>query len=143
MLALSSTVKSRLFIAAGSMSLGIGIVGIVVPLLPTTPFLLLAAYCYGRGSKRLQNRLLSNKLVGSYLRNYLEGKAMSLKAKIWSLSILWCVIGCTAAFVTDSPITRIVLFAVGSGVTVHVALLRVVVPSKPVIFPKQFLAGNR
>ena len=142
MLALSATVKSRLFIAAGSISLGIGIVGIVVPLLPTTPFLLLAAYCYGRGSRRLQNRLLSNKLVGSYLRNYLEGKAMSLKAKIWSISILWVVIGCTAAFVTDSLIIRIVLLAVGSGVTVHVALLKAAVPSKPLPVRKPIPRGE-
>ncbi len=142
MLALSATLKSRLFIAVGSISLGIGIVGIVVPLLPTTPFLLLAAYCYSRGSRRLHNRLLSNKLVGSYLKNYLEGKAMSLKAKIWSISILWGVIGCTAALVTDSLIIRIVLLAVGSGVTVHVALLRLVVPSKPVLAPKPTPRGE-
>jgi len=141
-LALSATLKSRLFIAAGSISLGIGIVGIVVPLLPTTPFLLLAAYCYSRGSKRLYDTLLSNKLIGSYLRNYLEGKAMSLKAKIWSLSILWGVIGCTAAFVTDSLIIRIVLLAVGSSVTVHVALLRAVVPPKPVLVPKPIPRGE-
>jgi len=141
-LALSSTVKSRLFIAAGSISLGIGIVGIVVPLLPTTPFLLLAAYCYGRGSRQLQNRLLSNKLVGSYLMNYLEGKAMSLKAKIWSISILWVVIGCTTAFVTNSLIIRIVLLAVGSGVTVHVALLKAVVPFKPLPVPKPIPRGK-
>lgn len=133
---ISTTLKSRMLIAVGSISLGIGIVGIVVPLLPTTPFLLLAAYCYSRGSKRLSNRFLSNKLIGSYLRNYLEGKAMSIKAKICSLSALWGVIGCTAAFVIDSPIIRIVLLAVGSGVTVHVALLRVTVPSKPVLLSK-------
>jgi uncharacterized membrane protein YbaN (DUF454 family) len=142
MLALSTTVKRRLFITAGSISLGIGIVGIVVPLLPTTPFLLLAAYCYSRGSKRLSDRLLGNKFIGSYLRNYLEGKAMSLKAKICSLSILWGVIGCTAALVTDSLIIRIVLLAVGSGVTVHVALLRLVVPSKPVLAPKPIPRGE-
>jgi hypothetical protein len=141
-LTLSATVKSRLFVLAGSISLGIGIVGIVVPLLPTTPFLLLAAYCYGRGSRQLQNRLLGNKLVGSYLRNYLEGKAMSLKAKIWSISILWVVIGCTAAFVTDSQIIRIVLLAVGSGVTVHVTLLKAVVPSKPLPVPKPIPRGE-
>jgi uncharacterized membrane protein YbaN (DUF454 family) len=141
-LALSTTVKSRLFIAAGSISLGIGIVGIVVPLLPTTPFLLLAAYCYGRGSRRLHSRLLSNKLIGSYLRNYLEGKAMSLKAKIWSISILWVVIGCTAAFVTDRLIIRIVLLAVGSGVTVHVALLKAVTQSKPLPVSKPIPRGK-
>ncbi|MDD5511018.1 MAG: YbaN family protein [Dehalococcoidales bacterium] len=122
----SATLKSRLFIAAGSISIGVGIIGIFLPLLPTTPFLLLAAYCYGRGSKRLYNRLLRNRLVGDYLRNYLEGKAMSIKAKIYSLSLLWTVIGLTAAFVVDSQVVKIVLLAVGAGVTVHVALLRLV-----------------
>jgi hypothetical protein len=60
---------------------------------------------------------------------------MSLKAKIWSISLLWVAIGCTAAFVIDNQIIRIVLLAVGSGVTVHVALLKAVVPSKPLPCP--------
>jgi uncharacterized membrane protein YbaN (DUF454 family) len=135
-LAPSAMLRRRLFIAAGSISLGIGILGVVVPLLPTTPFLLLAAYCYSRGSKRLYNRLLRNRLIGGYLRNYLEGKAMSIRAKMLSLSILWAVIGCTAGFFADSLVIKIILLAVGCGVTVHVALLRVVVPSKPLPVPK-------
>jgi len=124
--------KRRCFIAAGSISLGIGIVGIVVPLLPTTPFLLLAAYCYSRGSRRLHDRLLNNKVIGSYLRNYIEGKVMSLKAKIISLSILWSVIGFNIAFIIESLLIRIILLAVASGVTVHVFRLRSVVPFKSV-----------
>ena len=142
MLALSAPVKSRLFIAAGSISLGIGIVGVVVPLLPTTPFLLLAAYCYSKGSRRLHNRLLSNKIVGNYLRNYLEGKAMSLKAKILSISLLWVVIGCTAAFIVDSQIIKIVLLAVGTGVTVHIALMKAVVYSRRLPIPKSNTIGE-
>ena len=142
MLALSATVKRRLFVASGSISLGIGIVGIIVPILPTTPFLLLAAYFYRRGSKRLSDRLLGNRFIGGYLKNYLEGKAMSLKAKICSLGILWGVIGCTAAFITDSLVIRIVLLAVGCGVTVHVALLRVAVASKLGILPKSIPRGE-
>ncbi len=121
----SGKLKRRLFVVAGSVALGVGIVGIVVPLLPTTPFLLLAAYCYGRGSRRLYNGLLSNRFVGNYLRNYLEGKSMSFKAKIWTLSLCWAVIVCTAILLVDSLVVRIVLFAVASGVTVHIALLRV------------------
>ena len=67
---------------------------------------------------------------------------MSLKAKIWSIGILWGVIGCTAAFVTDSLIIRIVLLAVGSGVTVHVALSRLVVPSKRALLSKPIPRGE-
>lgn len=130
MLPVSSQVKSRLFVGAGSISLGIGIIGIAVPILPTTPFLLLAAYCYSRGSRRLYKRLLSNRIIGSYLRNYLEGRAMTLKAKVFSISMLWAVIVCNAIFVTDSQVIRIVLLAVGAAVTVHVARLRPVASSK-------------
>jgi len=129
-LVLSATVKRRMFIAAGSISLGIGIIGIAVPLLPTTPFLLLSAYCYSRGSRRLRDRLLSNKIFGGYLKNYLEGKVMSRKAKICSLGILWGVIGFNVVFVVDSILIRIILLAVASGVTVHIARLSSVVPFK-------------
>ena len=138
-----SEFKRHLYIVAGSIAIGIAVIGIFVPLLPTTPFLILAAFCYGRGSKRLYNMLLSNRIVGNYLRNYLEGKAMSVKAKILTLSMLWIVSGCTAALLTDSPIVRIVLFAVASGVTVHIALLRVVVASRPVVTSNQFVGENK
>ena len=135
--------KRHFFIVAGTIAIVIGVIGIFVPLLPTTPFLILAAFCYGRGSKRLYNMLLSNRIVGNYLRNYLEGKAMSVKAKILTLSMLWTVIGCTAALLTDSPLVRIVLFAVGSGVTVHIALLRVVVTSRAVVTLNQVVGENK
>jgi len=118
--------KRRFFVVAGTMAVGAGVVGVFVPLLPTTPFLILAAYCYSRSSRRLYNALLSNRLVGSYLRNYLEGRAMSARAKIVTLSLLWTVIGCTAGLVVDSLVMRIVLLAVGSGVTVHIFLLRMI-----------------
>jgi uncharacterized membrane protein YbaN (DUF454 family) len=73
---------------AGTIALGIGVIGIIVPVLPTTPFLLLAAICYMRGSHRLYNALLCNRFIGSYVRNYLEGRGMSRKMKMWTLSML-------------------------------------------------------
>ncbi|MFC1939018.1 YbaN family protein [Chloroflexota bacterium] len=135
--------KRHFFIVAGTIAIGIGVIGIFVPLLPTTPFLILAAICYGRGSKRLYNMLLSNRIVGNYLKNYLESKAMSAKAKILTLSMLWIAIGCTAALLTDSQLVRIVLFAVGSGVTVHIVLLRVSVTSRPVFTSNQLPGENK
>jgi hypothetical protein len=99
-------------------------VGIIVPVLPTTPFLLLAAICYMRGSERLYNALLSNRFIGSYVRNYLEGRGMSLKMKIWTLSLLWVAIVCTAVLATDSLPIRIILAVVLIGVTIHVLLIK-------------------
>jgi hypothetical protein len=120
----SHKLKRRLFTIAGTIALGIGVVGIIVPVLPTTPFLLLAAICYMRGSQRLYNALLCNRFIGSYVRNYLEGRGMSLKMKIWTLSLLWAAIAYTAVLATDSIIIRIILAVVLTGVTIHVLLIR-------------------
>ena len=116
--------KRRLFVIAGTIALGIGVVGIIIPILPTTPFLLLAAICYMRGSQRLYNALLCNRFIGSYVRNYLEGKGMSLKMKIWTLSLLWIAIVCTAALSADSLVIRIILAVVLIGVTIHILTVK-------------------
>ncbi len=124
MSAASGKLKRWLFIIAGTIAIGIGVIGIIVPVLPTTPFLLLAAICYMRGSQRLYNALLCNRFIGSYVRNYLEGRGMSLKMKIWSLSLLWVAIVCTAALATDSLIIRIILAVVLIGVTIHILTVK-------------------
>ncbi len=124
MSATSGKLKRRFFVIVGTIAVGIGVVGIIVPVLPTTPFLLLAAICYMRGSQRLYNALLGNRFIGSYVRNYLEGKGMSLKVKIWTLSLLWIAIGCTATLATNNLIIRVLLLAVLIGVTIHILLIR-------------------
>jgi uncharacterized membrane protein YbaN (DUF454 family) len=120
----SDRLKRRLFVIAGTIALGIGVVGIIVPVLPTTPFLLLAAICYMRGSQRLYKALLCNRFIGNYVRNYLEGRGMSLKMKIWTLSLLWVAIVCSAVLATDSLIIRIILAVVLIGVTIHILLIK-------------------
>ena len=124
MICLPDKVKRRLFVIAGTIALVIGVVGIIIPILPTTPFLLLTAICYLRGSQRLFNALLYNRFVGAYIRNYLEGRGMSLKMKIWTLSLLWISILLTATFATDSLIIRIILVAMMIGVTIHILKIR-------------------
>lgn len=122
----SGKLKSWFFIIAGTIAVVVGVIGIIVPVLPTTPFLLLAAICYMRGSRRLYNALLCNRFIGSYVRNYLEGRGMSLKVKIWTLCLLWIAIGCTVTLATDSFIIRMVLLAVLIGVTIHILLVKTV-----------------
>ena len=124
MSAASGKLKRWLFIIAGTIAIGIGVIGIIVPVLPTTPFLLLAAICYMRGSQRLYNALLCNRFIGSYVRNYLEGRGMSLKMKMWTLSLLWVAIVCTAVLATDSLIIRIILAVVLTGVTIHILTVK-------------------
>ena len=116
--------KRRLFVIAGTITLGIGIIGIILPVLPTTPFLLLTAVCYMRGSQRLYNKLLRNRFIGTYIRNYLEGRGMSQKMKTWTLCLLWITIVVTAILATDSLIIRIMLAVVLFGVTIHILKIK-------------------
>ncbi len=78
-----------LWILLGSLSVGMGVIGIFVPGWPTTIFLIIASYFYIRSSRRLYNWLINNKLLGIYIKNYLLGKGMPLKAKLVSLMIMW------------------------------------------------------
>ena len=123
---LTSRFKRQLFIIIGTISLCIGIIGIIIPILPTTPFLLLTAICYMRGSQRLYDALLRNRFIGSYVSNYLEGKGMPLRMKIYTLSLLWIVILCSALLLTDNLIVRIILAAVLVGVTIHILMIKTI-----------------
>ncbi len=78
-----------LYITLGSLSLALGILGIFLPLLPTTPFLLLAAALYFRSSPQLYEWLLNQKHLGPYIRNFREYRAIPLRAKIISVALLW------------------------------------------------------
>ena len=73
-----------LWITLGSIFVAIGTIGIFVPGLPTTVFMLLAAACYVRSSERLYNWLIRNKTFGKYIKDYREGKGMPIKAKIFA-----------------------------------------------------------
>ena len=116
--------RRKLLIAAGSLFLGLAIVGIFLPLLPTTPLLLLAAACYARGSDRFYNWLLSNRWFGEYIRNYREGKGIPWSIKALSLTLLWITIGCSAAFAVDILPLRIALIVIAIGVTIHILYIR-------------------
>ncbi|MFL2768253.1 MAG: YbaN family protein [Dehalococcoidia bacterium] len=78
-----------LWILLGSLSIGMGVIGIFVPGWPTTIFLIIASYFYIRSSRRLYNWLINNRLLGIYIKNYLSGKGMPLKAKLVSLIVMW------------------------------------------------------
>jgi len=116
--------KKGLLIIAGTISTAIGIVGIFVPILPTTPFLLLAAACYLRSSRRFYNWLLNSRFFGAYVRSYLQGRGMPLKIKIITICVLWVTITCSAIFAVEDLIIRIILFIIAAGVTVHIILIR-------------------
>jgi len=109
---------------AGTISLGLGLFGIFVPVLPTTPFLLLSAACYARGSQRFYCWLINNRLFGAYILSYREGRGLPLKVRAFTITMLWLTIGLTVVIFVDSVWIRVLLLAIAAAVTVHVALLR-------------------
>jgi len=80
----------------------LAVLGLFLPVLPTTPFLLLAAVCYARSSERFYHWLMTNRWFGEYIRNYREGRGIPLKQKVLTISLLWVTIGYAAAFIVST-----------------------------------------
>jgi uncharacterized membrane protein YbaN (DUF454 family) len=120
----------RLLIVLGSLFVCLGIIGIILPLVPTTPFLLLAAACYARSSEKYYNWLLNHRWFGEYLRNYQAGKGIPVRVKLTMLVFLWTSIGLSAAFIIDIPWVRIMLIAIATAVSVHMYYLPTFRPAK-------------
>ena len=120
---MSEKIKRRLLLAAGTLSLAIGIVGIFLPVLPTTPFLLIAVACYLRSSQRFYNWLMNSRWLGNYIRNYVEGRGIPLKVKPFIIIILWATIG-VSIWLVASWIVTIILLIVAVGVSLHVIFIR-------------------
>ncbi len=104
----------------GTFFVGLAIIGVFLPLLPTTPFLLLALACYAKSSKKLHRWLLTNKLFGTYLTNYKEGKGIPLWVKILAIIFLWITIGYSAIFLVPIFLGKIILFIIATGVSIHI-----------------------
>ena len=105
-------------IVCGTLSLGLGVLGIFVPLLPTTCFLLVAAWCYARSSSRLYDRLMQARWIGPYLRQYRDERAIPPRVKTASLVIMWITIG-YSAFVFPNLLVRVALLLTAIAVSWH------------------------
>jgi len=117
-----------LLLVVGSISLVLGIVGIFLPLLPTTPFLLLTAACYMRSSERMYNWLLNNRRFGEYIKNYQSGRGIPIKTKILAISTLWITLLISMFFMivrvsgindTGILIIRVILLIIATAVSIH------------------------
>jgi len=109
-----------LLLTLGLISFGLGVLGIFLPLLPTTPFFLLSAALFLRSSKRLYNWLINHKYFGSYIQNYLFHKTITLKSKIYSISLLWIFILFSTFFIVTHILIKLLLLLIAIGVTIHI-----------------------
>ncbi len=109
----------------GSISLALGIIGIFLPLLPTTPFLLLTAYCYAKGSDKFYKKLIKNKWLFSYINDYKEGKGIKTKIKIITILFLWFSILLSIFYLTNPAIiVKVIFIIIALLVTIHILLIK-------------------
>lgn len=118
-----NSVTRRVLIVLGSVFVGLGVLGIFIPVLPTTPFLLLAAACYARSSERFYHWLLNHRWFGKYIRTYREGKGIPLRSKVISISLVWLTILFSILFIVHPLAVRIILIVIAAGVTVYLLSL--------------------
>ena len=106
------------FNLVGCIAVVLAVLGVFLPLLPTTPFLLLASACFARGSTRMHAWLLDNRLFGSYLRNFEEGRGIPLRGKIVAIGLLWLSMAYSVSRVGSWPL-RALLILIAVCVTVY------------------------
>src|SRR5688572_1587326 len=116
-------IRKILLIFLGTVFVGLGILGMFLPLVPTTVFLLLAAFCYSRSSERFHRWLLTNRWCGDYIRNYHEGRGMTVANKAKAVFVLWASIGFSIWFVSGKFWLTLILLAIAAGVTIHLLRL--------------------
>jgi len=122
-------VKKTLYNIAGTVALLLGIVGLFLPLLPTTPFLLLASACYMRGSARMHQWLMNQRHLGPYLRSYQQGRGIPLRAKITALALMWTSLT-VSMWIIPLPWVRVLLLVTGVAVTVYLYRMRTLMPDE-------------
>jgi len=128
-----------LLLVAGTVCVVLGILGMILPVLPTTPFLLLASYCFARSSTRFHTWLITNRWCGEYIRNYRAGRGIPLRHKIVSITFLWLMMGYTIAFAVSLWWVRLILAGIAAGVTVHLVKMKTF---KPEAYPPEWI-GER
>ena len=103
-----------LFVTFGTIFLGLGVIGVFVPVLPTTPFLLLSAACYVRSSSRLYSWLINHKLFGKFVRDFRESRSISLRNKIISLLSMTLMIALSICIFAEAFYVKLILLICGA-----------------------------
>jgi uncharacterized protein len=109
---------TKIYFVLGVLAFTVGVVGIILPLLPTTPFILLSAYFFGKSSNKLHNYLLTHKTFGPIIIDYSQKKALSIKIKLYAIFIMWLFLFPSIIFFVDIILVKVLLAIIGISVTV-------------------------
>ena len=118
-------IKQKIMISVGFVSILIGVLGIFIPLLPTTPFLLLSGFLFSKSSSKFHYWLLNHKYLGKYLKNYSEKKGIPIKAKLFTILLLWITITTSTILFIEVIWVKLLLLIIAIAVTVHLIVIPV------------------
>ncbi len=113
-----------LYLISGILLVAIGVIGIFLPILPTTIFLILASACFVKGSPRANEWLRNHKILGMYIKNYQDKSGLTIKSKVFNIALLWIMILSSAYFFTEEFFIRLLLLAIAVGVTIHLLMVK-------------------
>lgn len=119
-----------ILIICGWIFVGLGIIGIFLPVMPTTIFLILAAACFARSSEKFYYQLINNKYLGRYIKDYMEHRAMPLRAKIVAVIMINVVIGYSAFVAVNTLWVKILLVLIAVSLTVYLISIRTISGSR-------------
>jgi uncharacterized membrane protein YbaN (DUF454 family) len=125
---LPGPLRRSVYFGAGATSVVLGVIGIFVPLWPTTCFLLLAGWCFARSSERAERWLHENRLFGRYLRDYREHRVISTRVRTTSVAVMWAFMALSAVLLWERLWLVALLVLIGVAVTAHLYALPTRVP---------------
>lgn len=112
------------YLVSGLLLVIIGVIGIFLPVLPTTIFLILASACFVKSSPRANEWLRNHKILGMYIKNYQDKSGLTIKTKIFNIAFLWVMILSSAFLFTEDFYIRLLLLAIALGVTIHLLMIK-------------------
>ena len=112
------------YLISGILLVGIGVIGIFLPLLPTTIFLILASICFLKSSPKANSWLKNHKVLGGYIDNYQNKTGLTRNAKITNIITLWTSVSLSAFLLTEELYIRLILLAIAAGVTIHLLMIK-------------------
>jgi uncharacterized membrane protein YbaN (DUF454 family) len=118
----SFSIKKGIYFIIGAIALGAGLIGVFLPVIPTTPFILLSAWCFFRSSPRIYNWVISNERFGNTIENYHQGKGITKDTKVKAIVMMWLTISVSVYFTIKS--LHLIVFLYGIAIAVTIYLIR-------------------
>lgn len=119
----SGKMMRGIYVIVGTIALVIGAIGLFLPVIPTTPLVILAAACYYRGSERLHAWILRSRWFGETIKNYQAGRGLTRDTKVRAIILMWTTIIISAWFFVSNHFVRVAMIGVAMGVTVYLVRL--------------------